>query len=296
MLTGAVVLFNHRRFGMVEARAFPFLVEKRWTEIGNLVEEWWRPMSIVLITGASGNLGGKLRRFLQTDHTLRLLDRDNSGGDPEIIAADLSRWEDWTEQFRGVDTVFHLAADPTAQQTWPNVIAPNIDALIHVFNASIRAGVRRIVYASSNHVMGGYKDLAEPFFITTNLPPLPGTRYGVEGEQRDSSAYGAAKLFGERLGKALSEVHGISFIAVRLGWVRPGDNLACDIPASREDWFRLMWLSNRDYLHLMQRCLEVNLDENFVIVHGMSANTGMRWDLETTRRSLGYEPVDDVTW
>src|SRR5580704_5518110 len=135
-------------------------------------------MSNVLITGASGNLGGKLRRFLQDGHTLRLLDRD-AGGDPGIISADLSQWGSWTEHFRGVDTVFHLAADPTAQQTWSNVIAPNIDALIHVFTASVQAGVKRIVYASSNHVMGGYKDLTDPFLITTSLPPLPGTRYVV---------------------------------------------------------------------------------------------------------------------
>jgi nucleoside-diphosphate-sugar epimerase len=248
----------------------------------------------VLITGAAGNLGGKLRRHLEGHYPLRVLDKDNRG-DKSISPCDLGVFSsDWAEQFRGVDTVFHLAADPTAQQTWPNVIAPNIDALIHVFNASVQAGVKRIVYASSNHVMGGYKDLPEPFLITTSLPPAPGTHYVVEGEARDSTPYGSAKLFGERLGKALAELHGISFVAVRLGWVRPGENLASDIPADREDWFRLMWLSNRDYLQLMTRCLEAKLPENFVIVHGMSANRGMRWDLETTRQLLGYEPLDDV--
>jgi NAD+ dependent glucose-6-phosphate dehydrogenase len=247
----------------------------------------------VLITGASGNLGDKLSRFLSPNHSLRLLDR-NPRGDGEILAADLSQRGDWTEQFRGVDTVFHLAADPTAQQTWPNVIAPNIDALIHVFLASVQAGVKRIVYASSNHIMGGYKDLTEPFLITTDLPPLPGTKYVVESEVRDSTPYASAKLFGERLGKSLAERHQFTFIAVRLGWVRPGENRACDIPADREEWFQLMWLSNRDYLQLMQRCLEAPLREQFVIVHGMSANRGMRWDLGSTRRLLGYEPVDDV--
>jgi nucleoside-diphosphate-sugar epimerase len=249
---------------------------------------------IVLITGVAGNLGGKLRRHLEErGHSLRLLDRE-ARGDPAIVAVDVAAWGNWVEQFRGVDTVFHFAADPTAQQTWPKLIAPNIDATMHVFHAAVQAGVRRIVYASSNHVMGGYKD-REPFRITTDLPPLPGTRYVVEGEERDSSPYAATKLFGERLGKTLADAHKLSFIAARLGWVRPGDNRAADIPADREQWFRLMWLSNRDFCRLMERCLLAPLAERFVIIHGMSANSGMRWDLESTNRLVEYVPVDDVT-
>ena len=248
----------------------------------------------VLITGAAGNMGGKLRQHLEGRYPQRLIDRDPRG-DASIIAAELSRWDaSWVQRFTGVHTVFHLAADPTAQQAWPNVIAPNIDAVIHVFQAAVRSGtVRRVIYASSNHVMGGYKE-REPLRITTDLPPLPGTRYVVDGEERDSTPYGAAKLFGERLGKALTDAHGVSFIAVRLGWVRPGDNLAGEIPESREDWFRLMWLSNRDFGQLMERCLVADVRERFVIVHGMSANTGMRWDLESTRGMIGYEAGDDV--
>ena len=142
--------------------------------------------STVLITGSTGNLGGKLRRHLEGRWPLRLLDREPRG-EPSVLVADLSRWAEWTEQFRGVDTVFHLAADPTAHQTWPNVIAPNIDATLHVFAAAVQHGVRRIVFASSNHVMGGYKD-REPSLITTDLPPLPGTHYVVDGVERDSTA------------------------------------------------------------------------------------------------------------
>jgi uronate dehydrogenase len=247
----------------------------------------------VLITGASGNLGAKLRRHLEGRYPLRLLDLDPRG-DAAVVPADLSRWEAaWVDRFRGVDTVFHLAADPTAQQTWPRLVAPNIDAVINVFQAAVRGGVRRVVYASSNHVLGGYKDDPEPR-LTTDLPPRPGARYVAEGEARDSAAYGAAKLFGERLGKCFAEAHGLSVIAVRIGWVRPGGNRPQDIPPEREDWFRLMWLSNRDYCRLMERCLLADGLPPFVVVNGMSANTGMRWDLEPTRRLLGYAPQDDV--
>src|SRR5262245_53129639 len=137
----------------------------------------------VLITGAAGNLGGKLRRHLESSCELVLLDRRTSG-DPAVIEVDLSTWGEWVERFAGVDTVFHLAADPTAQQTWPDVVAPNLDALVNVFEAAVARRVRRIVYASSNHVMGGYKDLAEPRLLTADVPPLPGTRYVAGGQQR----------------------------------------------------------------------------------------------------------------
>ncbi len=248
----------------------------------------------VLITGASGNLGGKLRHHLEGRYPLRLLDRDPRG-DAAVLAADLSRWdESWLKAFEGAGVVVHLAADPTAQQAWPNLVAPNLDALVNVFLAAVRAGVKRVVYASSNHVMGGYKDRPEPPRLTTDLPPLPGARYEVRGERRDSTPYGSGKLFGERLGKCFSAAQGLSVVAVRLGWVLPGDNRPQDIPAERDEWFRLMWLSNRDYCQLMEKCIVADPLPGWIVVNGMSANTGMRWDLEHTRRAVGYEPQDDV--
>lgn len=249
----------------------------------------------VLITGATGNLGDKLRRHLEGRYRLRLLDVDPRG-DSSVVQADLSRWDErWVKQFENVDAVVHLAAEPTAHQTWAKLIGPNVDAVVNVFLASARMGVRRVVYASSNHVMGGYADDPAVARLTTDLPPRPGARYESQGERRDSTPYGSAKLFGERVGKSFAEACGLSVVAVRIGWVRPGENRAADIPSERGDWFRLMWLSNRDYAQLMQRCLEAELPERFVIVNGMSANAGMRWDLETARRVLGYEPADDVT-
>ena len=108
-------------------------------------------------------------------------------------------------------------------------------------------------------------------------------------------SYGAAKLFGERLGKAYAEIHGLSVIAVRIGWVQHGANRAEDIPRDRGDWFRLMWLSDRDYCHLMELCITAHVPAPFVVVNGMSANTGMRWDIASTKLLLDYEPQDDVT-
>ncbi len=250
----------------------------------------------ILITGAAGNLGSKLGHHLQGRYELRLLDKDPRN-DKAIVQADLSQWNNrWVDLFQGVTTVVHLAAEATAHQTWPPLIGPNIDATVHVFQAAAEAHVERVVYASSNHVMGGYKDDPEPACLTTDLPPRPGAHYVVGGEARDSTPYGAAKLFGERLGKCYAEAHGISVIAVRIGWVRPGENRARDIPPERGPWFRLMWLSNRDYCQLMECCIRADplVPLGFVVVNGMSANTGMRWDIEETRKLLGYDPQDDA--
>jgi len=212
----------------------------------------------VLITGAAGNLGSKLRRHLEGRYDLRLLDIDPRG-DEEIIATDLSQWNDrWVEHFQDVNVVVHLAADPTAHQAWDKLVGPNIDGVANIFQAAAHAGVDRVVYASSNHVMGGYQEVPEPARITTDIPPRPGTRYIVGGEPRDSTPYGSAKLFGERLSKSFADSIGMSVIAVRVGWVRPGENRAQDIPAERGPWFRLMWLSNRDYCQLMERSIEAD--------------------------------------
>ena len=254
-----------------------------------------KSVETVLITGAAGNLGSKLRTHLEGRFRLRLLDVAPRG-DPQIVAADLSRWDPaWVNRFRGADAVVHLAANAVAHQDWASVLGPNIDAVIYMFHAAALARVQRVVYISSNHVMGGYKDDPEQPRLTTDRVPRPGARYGVNGEARDSTPYGAAKLFGERLGKVTAEVHGMSVIAVRIGWVRPGENRPEDVPPERGPWFRMMWLSNRDYCQLMERCLLADLPAPFVVVNGMSDNTGMPWDIEQTRQLIGYNPQDDVT-
>lgn len=244
----------------------------------------------VLITGARGNLGAKLASHLRGRTRLTLLD---CNGGEAIQTADLSLWDDWTRYFKGVHSVVHLAGNPVAYHNWPDLIGPNVDAMLNVFEASALAGVRRIVFASSNHVMGGYQD-GPPVTITEHLPPKPGLRYHADGAERFSGAYAATKLLGERVGNHYATVRGLEVIAVRIGWVWRGINEPHELPSERGVWFRNMWLSDRDYLHLMDCCLMASIETPFLIVNGMSANQGMRWDLTTARTILGYQPQDDV--
>jgi len=251
---------------------------------------------MVLITGASGNLGNKLRRHLQRRYTLRLLDRIPRGKLP-ITLIDLSTWDEaWVNLFRGVDVVVHLAANAIAHRRWSALIGPNIDATINVFTACAQARVKRVVYASScGHVMGGYRHSRRPEKLTTDLPVRPGALWTQDGRPRDSIPYAATKLMGERLGKCYAEIYGMSVIVVRIGVVVPGRNLAARIAKETDSWFQMGWLSNRDYCQLISCCIEADPSIRFAVVNGVSANTGMRWDIDYARDLLGYEPVDDVT-
>ena len=233
----------------------------------------------VLITGASGNIGRKLRRAWADLYDLVLIDVAAGEDEPNVVVADLEEFDDdWLDLFQGVDTVVHLAANPSEFASWEELQGPNLDAVANVLHASALAGVDRVVFASSNHAMGGYRDREGP--ITEDLPPRPG------------NPYGATKLMGERLGKCCADAFDLDFIALRLGWVQSGANRPETLP---DAWSRSIWLSDADCIRLFTCAVEADLDEvNFVVVNGISRNRGTRWGLSLAADVLGFEPVDDV--
>ncbi len=234
----------------------------------------------VLITGACGNIGRKLRDAWAGTYDLVLLDVEVCESDPDVMVADLAEFdEEWVAHFSGVDTVVHLAANTDEFATWEEVERANLDALGNVFHASALAGVERLIFASSNHAMGGYKELGD-MPISVDLPPRP------------DGPYGATKLVGERLGKSLAAAFDLTFIALRLGWIQVGENLAETLP---DPWARDMWLSNGDLIRLFDCAVEAELDERtFVVVNGESNNRGSRWDLSDAAELLGFSPEDDA--
>lgn len=232
----------------------------------------------VLITGAAGNIGTKLRaHFSGLGWTLRLLDI-NAGNDPAVQAADLAEWNDWVARFAGVDTVIHLAGDPSPQASWASVQRLNIDLTANVYEAAVAHGVRRVVFASSNWLMAGHRPGEGP--LTADMEPYPINPYGV------------SKLVGERMGRSAHERHGLSVICFRIGYAQRGDNL----PGPHMGWGRwgqAMWLSNRDLSQAMERAVVVH-GVGFAVLNLMSENPGMRWDIEATKRTIGYAPRDGV--
>lgn len=285
-------------------------------------------MVATFITGAGGGLGRKLIAQL-------LADADCT----RIVAADLSPPEDltdprvepvagslldaggrWAQAMADCDAVVHFAAqNPHTDADWADSAA-SFDMTMAVFDRAAVLGVSRIIFASSNHVMGGYKDAplaqGEPGFLTGALPPAPGTRWNTGTQMMDSTAYATAKLMGERaLHAVVARTPGMTGINVRIGWVQPGENLPQTINVSgdaaftassepqdaegRRDlaWYRAMWLSNRDFAHLFTAAITAPANgwpARCITINGVSANRGTGWDLAQAARMVGYRPQDDL--
>lgn len=183
----------------------------------------------VAITGANGNLGRKLiAAFLKAPEiaAIHALDRDAAGlsafSDPRLVPVTVDlRSPVLDDALAGLDAVVHLAAqNPYPDATWEDASA-SFDMTAGVAEASARAGLRRFVFASSNHVMGGYKDTSvaqSDGALSTDLPPLVGTRVKTLEGLIDSTAYAAAKLMGERLVAAKAATGAFSGVSLRIGW------------------------------------------------------------------------------
>jgi len=237
-------------------------------------------MTTVLITGAAGNLGTKLRRhFSSLGWSLRLLDARSA--DPDVQTADLSRWDDaWASQFRDVDAVVHFAADPSPRATWESTIRLNFDLTMNVFEAAARGSAKRLIFASSNWVVAGHR--FEDWPLTPETPPYPVNPYGI------------SKLLGERLGRSYSDRWNLSVICFRIGYCQRGENK----PGTHMGWGlwgQRMWLSDRDLCQGFEKAVAAPSTLRFAILNLMSRNDGMRWDLEPTRSAIGYVPLDHYT-
>ncbi len=233
----------------------------------------------VLIRGACGNLGTKLALHLEGRYDLLLLGH-RTPGDAKVHRFDLSKWDEaWARLFEKVDVTVHLAANPSPQAKWGELIPANVDMVLNVYEACTAAGVSRLIFASSNHVMSGYRD-TEISVLRSVTQPNPG------------NPYGASKLMGERIGKIFSEHHGISSINVRIGWNRRGQ---LNVPSpDMGEWGRQMWLSDRDYCQLMECCINARRSLGWTVINGVSKNTGTKWDLTEATEQVGYKPVDDA--
>jgi nucleoside-diphosphate-sugar epimerase len=280
----------------------------------------------VLVTGANGNLGGKLIRTLLAGtwcESAIAVDRnfadDRLPDDTRLarIAGDLRDGAGaWRGSFGYVDAVVHLAAqNPYPDASWADCVA-SVDMTLNVAQAAADHAVQRLVFASSNHVMGGYKETAfasKPGALKTDLDPMPGTQYRAGGAVHGSPAYAVAKLMGERILATKAEAGGLSAVSLRIGWCQPGANhpatiSASGVPGAEADpadleaahdlrWFRQMWLSDRDYSGVVEAALRADAAEwpfPAIVVNAMSANAGTPWDLAPTRTLIGYKPADDV--
>jgi NAD+ dependent glucose-6-phosphate dehydrogenase len=161
----------------------------------------------VAITGSRGQVGTLLVPRLTEHFDLRLIDIVPPSTDPpEHLQLDICDSEAMTAAFEGVDAVVHLAGQRAVSASWAELEQPNIVGLVSTFEAAYRAGVKKIVFASTGHVTGMY-DREQAWPLSPGVPVRP------------DSLYGATKAFGEALGRYYSDNFGMSVLCLRFGWV-----------------------------------------------------------------------------
>ncbi|WP_393952294.1 NAD-dependent epimerase/dehydratase family protein [Streptomyces murinus] len=228
----------------------------------------------IAITGAAGGVGTLLRpRLARAGRTLRLLDvapvpEAAEGEDVETVRLSVTDLPAMCEALTGVDAVIHLGG-LSVEGPWDEILDININGTRTVLEAARRAGVPRVIIASSSHAVGFHprsEDEAPDYLF-----PRPDTYYGV------------SKVAAEALGSLYHDRYGLDVVCVRIGgcFERP--------IATRQ---LATWLSPADCARLMEALIAAP-SPGFRVVWGVSDNT-RRWFALDEARALGYEPQDDA--
>ncbi|MGW7007490.1 NAD-dependent epimerase/dehydratase family protein [Streptomyces sp. NPDC054933] len=225
----------------------------------------------LLLTGAAGGLGSLMRGLLPDyGYELRLFDLLPIPGEPNAITADLADRDAVREAVRGVDAIVHLAGI-SREAPFEEILRANIEGVYNLYEAARAEGVRRIVFASSNHAVGFIpRPVGDDPLIPVDIPHRPDTYYGL------------SKGFGEDLASLYWDKHGIETVSVRIG--------SC-FPEPTSVRMLSLWLSPADGARLFHAALTAE-NVGHTVVYGSSANTRLWWDLSSAR-ALGYEPRDD---
>jgi uronate dehydrogenase len=223
----------------------------------------------LLLTGANGNLGKELRPRLKAYcDVLRVSHRSDlgaPGAGEEVMTASLEDKAQVLALLKDVDAVVHMGGVST-EQPWEQILAGNIVGMVNLYEAARKNEVRRVVFASSNHVTGFYR---QDQVISPKDPVRP------------DGFYGLSKAFGENLAQMYWDRHGIETVSLRIGssFAEPKDR-------------RMLatWMSFDDTERLVVAALTAPI-VGHTVIYGMSDNTTTWWD-NTTARHIGYRPKD----
>ncbi|MBT2450775.1 NAD(P)-dependent oxidoreductase [Streptomyces sp. ISL-43] len=223
----------------------------------------------LLLTGAAGGVAAFLRESLPGyGYRLRLADLKPVEG-AESLVFDLRDAEAVRAAVRGVDAVVHLGGI-SLEDTFEAVLEANIRGTYHLYEAVRQEGIRRVVFAGSNHAVG-YVPLAGGEPIGSGIPARPDTYYGL------------SKAFGENLASLYADKYGVETVSIRIG--------SC-FAEPRTVRMLSTWLSPADCARLVHAALTAP-GVGHTVVNGISANTRAWWDLGAAR-ALGYVPQDDA--
>jgi len=223
----------------------------------------------LLLTGAAGGLGQALRQRLKANcEVLRLSDRIDIGPaaeHEEIVLADLADASAVNAMVQGVSAIVHLGGVSVDGPFGP-ILQANILGVYNLYEAARLHGVKRIIFASSNHVTGFYRQSET---IDASVPPRPDSMYGV------------SKAFGEDLSRYYFDRYGIETACVRIG---------SSFPEPRDRRMLATWLSYDDLHRLITACLTTPV-LGHSIIFGVSDNAVTWWDNRCAKH-VGYVPQD----
>lgn len=245
----------------------------------------------VLITGITGLIGGIVYNDLKDDYEITGLARRPMEG-VRHFRGSIDKLDEILPAFEGQDAVVHLAADPSMHATWESALPNNFIGTYNVYEASRRCGVKRVIFASSNHATGMYErdhpyhHIVKGEYDKVDVWPIPQLTH--RSEIRPDGYYGISKAYGEAMGRYYSEEYGLSVICLRIGTVNRWDSPTRDIRHFAT------WLSHRDQAQLVRNSLEAPADLKFDIFYGVSANKWRFWDIEHPREVVGYQPQDNA--
>jgi uronate dehydrogenase len=225
-------------------------------------------MKRILITGAAGDVGRRITPLLSKVYAEVVLSDVKSmpalAANQTFVQADLTDMAAVTKAVAGVDAIMHLGGY-SVDGPWDDILNANIIGCRNLFEAARVAGVKRVVFASSNHAVGYYpRSHTIPVDVTT----LPDGYYGV------------SKAFGEAIGAMYAKKHGLGVTCLRIGNV--GDK---PLDARR----LAIWLHPEDLVQLIRIGFE-HPAIGYEIFYGASDNTRAWWD-NARAREFGYKPV-----
>ncbi|MEM7024832.1 MAG: NAD(P)-dependent oxidoreductase [Pseudomonadota bacterium] len=225
----------------------------------------------VVMTGAAGGVGTMIRPHLRAfvdqlvlSDRVAVTDVEGPESFSQVDITDLAAMERLLE---GADGLIHLGGQ-SVEGSWDAVLNANIIGLHNTYEAARRQGCNRIIFATTNHVVGFYRRQRT---IDHDVMPRPDSRYGV------------SKAFGEALGRMYADKHGMRFLNIRIGNAehKPADRRRLSI-----------WISPRDLTQLIRIGLE-HPDLHFEVVYGVSRNARAWYDNSNAYR-LGYRPDDEA--
>ena len=223
----------------------------------------------VLMTGAAGGLGQAMRQRLRANcRVLRLSDisaMDAAQEGEEVMQANLADAEAVSALVAGCQAIIHFGGVST-EQPWAPILQANIIGAYNLYEAARIHGVKRVVFASSNHVMGFYR---QSEVVDALSPPRP------------DGLYGLSKAFGEDLSRFYFDRYGIETACVRIG---------SSFPEPRDRRMLASWLSYDDLHRLITACLTTPV-LGHSIIYGTS-NNSVSWYDNHLSRHIGYRPQD----